>query len=135
MLDDLLEHEEHLALESDEDEEEWQEEEEQDEEEQEEVQEKEKKLEQNWLVDWEEQQVWDSVVMEGELYWNIIKCCFILITGLPVSYPRLHYTKLLVYSCKIHQSSRQESRLLSCDRNIEVHKSELPKLHKYDWIS
>ena len=76
MLDDLLEHEEHLALESDEDEEEWQEEEEQDEEEQEEVQEKEKILEQNWLVDWEEQQfgraVWDSVEVDKELDWNTL---------------------------------------------------------------
>ena len=71
MLDDLLEHEERLALESDEDEEEGQEEKEQDEEEQEEVQEQEKELEQNWSVDWEEQQfgraVWDSVEMEGEV--------------------------------------------------------------------
>ena len=61
MLDDLLEHEERLALESDEDEEE----------EQEEVKEQEKELEQNWSVDWEEQQfgraVWDIVEMEGEV--------------------------------------------------------------------
>ena len=69
MLADLLESEERLELDSEEEEEE---EKEQDpEEDQEEVQEQDKELEQNWMVDWEEQQlgsvVWDSVEMEKEL--------------------------------------------------------------------
>ena len=67
MLADLLESEERLELDSEEEEEKEQD----PEEEQEEVQEQEKELEQNWMVDWEEQQfgsaVWDSVEIEKEL--------------------------------------------------------------------
>ena len=63
MLADLIEAEERLELDSEEEEESQKEQD--SEEEQEEVQEQEKDLEQNWLVDWEEQQfgraVWDSV--------------------------------------------------------------------------
>ena len=68
MLADLVEAEERLELDSEEEEEEKEHE---SEEEQEEVQEQEKELEQNWMVDWEEQQfgsaVWDSVEVEKEL--------------------------------------------------------------------
>ena len=69
MLADLIEAEERLELDSEEEEESQKEQD--SEEEQEEVQEQEKDLEQNWLVDWEEQQfgraVWDSVEIEKEL--------------------------------------------------------------------
>ena len=72
MLADLLESEERLELDSEEEEEKEQD----PEEEQEEVQEQEKELEQNWMVDWEEQQfgsaVWDSVEIEKELDWNTL---------------------------------------------------------------
>ena len=68
MLAGLVEAEERLELDSEEEEEEKEHELE---EEQEEVQEQEKELEQNWMVDWEEQQfgsaVWDSVEVEKEL--------------------------------------------------------------------
>jgi hypothetical protein len=68
MLANLVEAEERLELDSEEEEEEKQQD---SEEEQEEVQEQEKQLEQNWMVDWEEQQfgsaVWDSVEVEKEL--------------------------------------------------------------------
>ena len=71
MLADLLESEERLELDSEEEEERQKEKEQDSEEEQEEVQEQEKELEQNWMVDWEEQQfgsvVWDSVEIEKEL--------------------------------------------------------------------
>ena len=76
MLADLLEAEERLELDSEEEEERQKEKEQDSEEEQEEVQEQEKELEQNWLVDWEEQQfgraVWDSVEVEKELDWNTL---------------------------------------------------------------